>query len=637
MTPLLLDYYNRELQYLREMGREFALRYPKVGGRLGLAGSDCSDPHVERLLEGVAFLSARVHLKIDAEFPTFVDGLADLVAPHLTAPTPAAMIARFEPDDDQGSLAEGIPVPRGTSLRAAVAGARTPCEFRTTREVQLWPLQLLDAAYRPQQSPAASQIPGIGAAGCCVELQCRVTAGLRTDALQLDRLPIQLNGDAGKASRLYELLLAGQTRVLLRDDRDGQTINPVPTAQLSPCGFADSESLFPDDPRVSRGHRLLAEYFLLPDKFRAFEIRGLRAGLHELATDRFTILLLCENEDSFFDRRLTPRDFELFCTPAVNLFRKRADRVQVGSAKREFHVLPDRSRPTDFEVWRICNVTGYVGTQGDKLPFIPAHGVKPPAPEAGVFGLYSQERRPRVPTSPQPRRETLADDDSDLGTEVFLTLTDPGGGPVNENLRQIAVSTYCTNRRLAARLSTGAEFGVDVALPVKRITAIAGPTSPRPPLVFGGRTGAWKFLSHLSLNYLSLLDADTGANSGSDGHAAGNGAARPAALTELLSLYSDPDDRAARREIDGIKSIRSHPLVGRLPLSGPLVYGRGLQIEIRCDEDCFAGGRAFLFASVLERFLAEYVTINSFTQTTLHTQRGEIHQWPSRTGRHPTL
>ncbi|MGE0373840.1 MAG: type VI secretion system baseplate subunit TssF [Planctomycetaceae bacterium] len=615
----MLDYYNRELQYLREMGREFATRYPRVGGRLGLGGSECSDPHVERLLEGVAFLSARVHLKIDSEFPTFVDGLVDLVAPHLTAPTPAAMIARFEPDADQGSLAAGIPVPRGTGLRTPVPGARTPCEFRTTREISLWPLQLLSSCYRSQHAPQASQIPGFGSAGCWLEIQCRVTAGLRTNALPLDTLSIQLNGDAGQAGRLYELLLAGRTRVLLRDDRDGGPIVPLPNAVLVPCGFTDAESLFPDDPRVSRGHRLLAEYFLLPQKFRAFEVRGVQAALAQLETDRFSILLLCDREEPTLERRITARDFEIFCTPAVNLFRKRADRLPVSAAKREFHVLPDRSRPTDFEVWRIFHVTGHVGTQGEKLPFVPAHGIKPPF--AGAFGLYSQERRPRVPSS--DLRQDTQGEDLDLGTEVFLTLTGPDGGPVQGDLRQLSVSTYCTNRRHAARVSSGAEFGVDIALPVKRITAVAGPTPPRPPLVFGGRTGAWKFLSHLSLNYLSLLDPDADA--------------RPAALTELLSLYSFPDDRAARREIDGLTAIRAHAVVERLPLAGPLVHGRGLQIEIHCDEDRFCGGRAFLFASVLERFLAEYVSINSFTHTRLLTQRGEIHQWPPRTGRRPML
>ncbi|MBX3436478.1 MAG: type VI secretion system baseplate subunit TssF [Planctomycetaceae bacterium] len=621
MTPQMLDYYNRELQYLREMGREFAQRYPKVGRRLGLNSGECSDPHVERLLEGVAFLSARVHLKIDSEFPTFVDGLVDLVAPHLTSPTPSAMIARFEPDDDQGSLSAGLSVPRGTSLRTAVTGARTLCEFRTTRELLLWPLKLLGANYRSQQSPASSQIPGFGSAGCCLELPCRVTAGLRANALQMDTLPLQLNGDAGHAGRLYELLLSGRTRVLLRDDGDPKSVIPVPDAALVPCGFSDAESLFPEDPRVSRGHRLLAEYFLLPQKFRAFEIRGLQSALQQLDTDRFSILLLCEREDPLLERRVTAQDFVAFCTPAINLFRKRADRLPVRATRQEFHVLPDRSRPTDFEIWRMIQVTGFTGAQGDPLPFVPAHGTQPQ--DFGEFGLYTQERRPRVPSA-ELRRDPFTED-QDLGTGVFLTLTRPGGGPVTADLRQLSISTYCTNRRLAARLSAGAEFGVEIALPVKRITAVAGPTPPREPLVFGGRMAAWKFLSHLSLNYLSLLDDSKGTGTGR------------AALGELLSLYVSPNDRAARREIDGLMEVRARPVVGRLPLPGPLVYGRGLSIDLRCDEDSFCGGRAFLFATVLERFLAEYVTINSFTQTTLHTQRGEIYRWSPRTGRRPTL
>ncbi len=616
MNPLFLDAYDRELQYLREMGREFADRYPKVGRRLGLHAGEVADPHVERLLEGVAFLAARVHLKIDSEFGTFVDGLVDLVAPHLTAPRPAAMIARFEPDDDKGSLAEGVVVPRGTSLRSSVPGSRTACDFRTTREFTLWPLQVVGAEYVSRQSPRSSEIPGIGAAGCAISLSFRVTAGLRTDALAVEALPLQLNGDAGQAERLFELLVVGTTRVLVRDDVTGRVVS-VADGHVEPLGFEDDESLFPLDPRTSRGHRLLAEYFLLPAKFASVCVRGLGEAVRGLATDRWSLLLLPEGEDSALERRVTPRDLELFCTPAVNLFPKRADRIRTAPETREYHVLPDRSRPTDFEVWQIRSVTGFDRRLDDGVPFVPAHGVDPRTLGCGVYG---KERRPRVP-SERVRREQPAE--RDLGTEVFLTLTAPEGGLPADLPGQLSVETFCTNRDLAARLPHGCDFGVDVALPVARITAAVGPTPPRPPLVFGGRETGWKFLSHLSLNHLSLLDDES-----SDG---------PAALVELLQLYCDPDDRPARRQLEGVLAITARNVVRRLPIRGPLVHGRGLEIDVRCDEESFPGRRAVPFVSVLERFLSEYVSLNSFTRTVLTTQRGEVHRWPIRTGRRPTL
>lgn len=156
MDPRLLKYYNDELQHLREVGAEFAAEFPKIAGRLGLDQFECTDPYVERLLEGFAFLAARVQLKLDAQFPAFTQHLLEVVYPHLLAPLPSMAVVWMQPDPGEGSLAEGVRLPPGTLLRSQVAkGEQTACEYRTAHEVVLWPLELVQAQYLcPARAPS---------------------------------------------------------------------------------------------------------------------------------------------------------------------------------------------------------------------------------------------------------------------------------------------------------------------------------------------------------------------------------------------------------------------------------------------------------------------------------------------------
>src|SRR5713101_556004 len=148
MDPRLLKYYNRELQFMREMGGEFAKEFPKIAGRLGLDGFECADPYVERLLEGFAFLAARVQLKIDAEFPRFTQHLLETIYPGYLAPVPSMAMVQFQPDPSEGSLAAGVPVPRGSALRSMLGkGEITACEYRTAHEVTLWPVEIQEVEH----------------------------------------------------------------------------------------------------------------------------------------------------------------------------------------------------------------------------------------------------------------------------------------------------------------------------------------------------------------------------------------------------------------------------------------------------------------------------------------------------------
>jgi len=207
MDPRLLRYYNRELQHVREMGAEFAQEFPKIAGRLGMDSADVADPYVERLLEGFAFLAARVQLRIDAEFPEFTQNLLELVYPDYLAPLPSMAVVQFEPVLEEGALADGFVVPRHTNLRSILGrGERTACEFRTAHDVTFWPIEVTEAKYYNSAGALATiDVDRLDNVRAGIRLRLHTTGGLAFSDLSIDNLMMFLKGSGQIPYRLYDI------------------------------------------------------------------------------------------------------------------------------------------------------------------------------------------------------------------------------------------------------------------------------------------------------------------------------------------------------------------------------------------------------------------------------------------------
>jgi type VI secretion system protein ImpG len=624
MDPRHLDYYNRELQYLRELGGEFAAEFPKIAARLGLSGFECADPYVERLLEGFAFLAARVRLKIDAEFPDFTQHLLEMVYPHYLAPTPSMAIVQLQPDLAEGSLAEGFVLPRDTVLRGVIGkGEQTACEYRTAQETVLWPLELTEAEYFTHGGPVAkTDLPALARSKAGIRLRLQVTAGLTLEQLSLDGLTLFLRGGDELPFRLYERLLANTVAILAQPLE-----RPLPWCEvlgadcLRPLGFADEQALLPYTPRSFQGYRNLHEYFAFPERFLFVEVRGLANALRRAPGNAIDLIVLLSTGDPALQNTLDASSFALFCTPAVNLFPKRCDRIHLSDAVHEHHLIPDRTRPMDFEVYRVDGVTGFGAATTDAQEFLPFYSARNLTGHNEHPAYYTLHRAPRRLSARQRRQGPRT---SYVGSEVFIDLVDAAQAPYRSDLRQLAVTALCTNRDLPLQMPVGVgktDFTLEEGAPMAAVRIVSGPTAPEPSNAHGDT--AWRLISHLSLNYLSIVD------SGPDQGAA--------ALRELLSLYADLANAATRKQIEGVKSIASRPITRRLPESRPVTYGRGLELTLVCDETAFEGTGTFLLGSVLERFFARYVSINGFTETVLKTDRGEVMRWPPTIGRRQIL
>lgn len=624
MDPRLLEYYNSELLHVRETAAEFAREFPKIAGRLALEGVECADPYVERLLEGFAFLAARVQLKIDSEFPAFTQHLMEMVFPGFLSPVPSMAMVRFEPDLAEGALAQGIEVPRGSVLRArpsSMPGPSTACEFRTAHGVKLWPIELAEAKYLayPPELPRELQLGQKVQAA--VRLRLRATAGLRFNAIALDRLTVHLSGNPGVAARLHEGLLSSALGVLvLPSTPKARWFHFADAAEVRRVGYCDEEALLPPPARSFRGYRLLREYFAFPSRYLFAQIGGLQKGLAKCKDTELDVLVLLGRADSTLENVVDAGNFSLYCTPAVNLFPKRADRIHLSQRVTEHHVVPDRTRPMDFEVFGVTEVTGFASSLDEEQRFRPLYASVDQA-SGGGDGFYTVRRMPRMHSAKQRRQGTRT---NYVGTEVFMSLVDPAAAPYAAELTQISISTLCTNRDLPLVMPTGgqSDFTLDAAAPVRAVRCLGVPSRPVEPILDGSL--AWRCISHLSLNYLSLSDLNE-----QDG---------AAALREMLRLYARDNESVVRRYLEGVRSVRVQPITRRMPGRGPVTFGRGMEIRLACDERAFEGTGAFLLGSVLEEFFARHASLNSFTETALDVVgRGEVMRWPTRFGQRPLL
>ena len=627
MDPRLLRYYNRELQHVREMGGEFAREYPKIAGRLGLEGFECADPYVERLLEGFAFLAARVQLKLDAQQPVFTQHLMEMVYPHYLAPVPSMAVVEMVADLKESGLVAGHTVPRHTALRSLTGrDDRTACEYRTAHDVTLWPIKLAEAKYFDTPAAIAAAgvaIPANRTVRAGLRLKFTVTAGAQASQLAMDELPVFLAGADELPKRLYEQLLGNAVSVVVRaKGSDGIASTWLEGSSICAKGFADDESMIPYSGRSFSGYRLLQEYFACPERFLFAVFTGLRQALARAQGSEFEIVVLFDRGVSRLHNAVDAGNFRLFCTPAINLFPRRADRIHLQEGKTDYHVLADRTRPMDFEIHSLGQVEGFGDSQEPEQQFQPFYGCDERTWQGGHGAFYTVRREPRQLSARQKLQGARS---SYTGSELFVALVDSNEAPYSSRLRQVGMQLMCTNRDLPLQMpvgKAGTDFTLEVGAPVEAVRCVAGPTKPRAPVV-GGET-AWRLVSHLQLNYVSLLG---------EGNADG-----AAALREMLTLYCDEFDSGARRQIEGIKAVSSQPIVRRIPVPGPISFGRGLEITLTCDDGAFEGTGAFLLGSVMQHFFARYVSVNSFTETVLRTlERNEVARWPARLGTRQTL
>ncbi len=619
MDERLLKAYNIELAHLREMGAEFAAEFPKVAARLSMEGLEVADPYVERLLEGFAFMSARVQVKLDAEFPRFTQSLLDIVYPNYLSPTPSFAVVEMVFNPEFSALIPGPIVPRGTRISAPLQRADLArCGFTSAHEMRLWPIAIEAASYFVfAPDLPLKQIKTKEPVRGGVRIRLKSLVGCRFDTLGCDELKFYLSGPNEQALMLYESIMANRQGILVL--AGGEVVKYLPPTCVQEVGFAIDEALLPADSREFQGYRNLREYFAFSQRFLFIKLTGLMEALQHVDSADCEIVFLSGNSFEVLETTIDKAAFALWAVPVANLFPIKSDRVFVDDSRFEYQVIVDRTHPIDYEVFSIDKVQGVRSDSDTKTEFKPFYAQGTGDFERSTHAYYTVRREPRTLTN---RQLTNGARTGYLGTEVFLTLVDEREAPYSKNIQQLALDVTATNLDLPLLIPIGnfSKLQIDTDAPVSHCKGIAGPSRPRTGFADGDY--AWRLIGHLTQNYLSIFET-------------GQGSA-VSALQEMLALYVDSADQVAKRQIEGIVGLDSKPIVRRLPMAGPIVFGRGLGITLTLSESNFAGSGAYLFGAVLERFFAQHVSINSFVETTLiSTTRGLIAKWPARTGNKP--
>lgn len=614
MLDRILPYYERELTALRQLGREFANEYPKVAGRLHLDGETVADPHVERLVEAFAFLTARIRLKLDDEFPEITEALLNLLYPHYLRPIPSLTIVQFQTGPADATLSGRYRIDRHTALVSRPVRGM-PCRFRTCYPVDLWPIRLAGVALEAIERAPFQRRGSDAVAMLRLSFEC--FEGLTFGELGIDRLRLFLDGESWISHSLYELLLGHAQGVVLADGGGGDARHIERSRDgIRPVGFAADEGLLDYGPRSFPGYRLLTEYFNFPEKFLFVDLEGLDAATGAGFGSSLEVSIPIGPVERMerleaLQQTVSREHVKLGCTPAVNLFKRMAEPIRIDHRRTEYQVLPDVRRPWGMEVYGIESVQRVRRNGRDEeIADIPAffglthgHGSEP----AG--GHWYEHRRP----------STRADDS---GTDLFLALADTSLNPATPAGDTLSVEVTCTNRDLPGRLPFGGgsgDFELEAGGTVARVAVLRKPTPTVRPELRGGTQ--WRLISHLALNHLSIV------GSGRD------------ALLELLSLYNIDDRQATRQQIAGITGVASRPVTARIGRPPRTAFCRGVEVELTFDEDEYVGGSAYLLASVLERFVALYASVNSFTRLVARSRQreGALAEWPPRTGEQPLL
>ena len=613
MREELLEYYERELAYLRQLGGKFAEKYPRVASRLLLEPDRCDDPHVERLLEGFAFMAARVHLRIDDDFPEVTSALLGIVAPHYLRPIPSMTIVECQVDPEQGKQTAGQTMPAGTSLATRRLVDGQPCRFRTAYPVDLWPFTVGECEWRqPERLSDPVRVPG--AAGVLrVQLQC--ARDVLFSQLNPPKVAFHLAGESNVVHTLYELLCRNCIAILVRNpqQRGGRTVS-IPLSRLRAMGFDEHEALLPYPRRSFDGYRLLQEYFTFSEKFLFFELAGLQA-IAEAGCGGQAEILFCfsrferPERSQDLETGVSARTLRMGCTPVVNLYSQVAEPILITHAKHEYPVIPNARRQETMEVHSIDEVMAANTSRRESIRIDPLYAYRYQARSGSNRVYWHALRRKNEVGEREP-------------STMELSLVDVDGTMTEPNAEVLTVRCSCSDFDLPSRLPFGLEEGDFTAedFPAIRwITALRRPTPSYDPPQAKGQL--WRLVSQLSLNYLSLSEEGTGA------------------LQEILRLHNFTDSSYLENQIGGIVRLGSRPHFAIMQSAYGNLPARGTRVEVEFDERQFVGGGVYLFANVLDRFLGSYTSINSFCQLAARSsQRKEaLGEWPPKAGYKPLI
>lgn len=596
MKDVLLDFYERELEFIREEGREFARRFPKIAARLRLSDAETiEDPHVGRLIEAFALLCARLRIKMEDEFPEICQTVLQALYPQYVAPVPPISICQLWLSDMSLDIPYGRTYHRGDRLESEqIDGVQ--CEFRLCYDTQLLPIAIPSIEYL--EPPFPFEVEKSWKDDALAAIRIRLTSQsdkLPLGRMQFDQLRFYLGGSTALGTELFESFFRDALGVSIYTPKNLRGTS-LPSDSIRHVGFGDHQGLFSDDPRTIKAYRLLWEFFAAPEKFRFVDlaIQSVWAKSTEDA-DVVDLVIPLRRTNSTIQRDLRNDTIRLGCTPIVNLFEHRAESIRLSKNKTEHRVIPSARKTEGMEVISIDSVSASNPGGQEKRRFLPFF-MPNHVGDGNAEPMYWHASRRRLLTEAA---------EGDRGTDVFLTLVDLQSNPLSMEEWTLHVVTTCCNRDMVSRLPFGRgrpRLTLRDAGGAVQTEMLIPPTPTRRPTQSDDYY--WKLISHLSLNHLAIGNESNGAET----------------LREILTLYNPSEEDANKRAIQSIEKVTYQRGVARLRTPAGSGFCRGLEVEILVDEERLVGMGPYLFATILDHFFSLYATVNSFTRLTVKTK-----------------
>lgn len=586
MSDDLLPYYEKELAYIRQLGKEFSEQHPKIASRLGIADDTIEDPHVSRLIESFAYLNARIQYKLEDDFPEISDAFLNVLYPHYLRQIPSCSVIQFNADETKADSVSNI------SKDAYLDTAKfnnTQCRFKTVYPVEMVPLEVTKAQIksRPFSTPGSKHARG---AGSVLHIQLKpINDDFEIHELDFKQLRFYLKGQPQYIHPFYELLFRNCHGVVMTHSEDDLKPIYLDKSSIQQVGFNEDEGLLPYPNQSFIGYRLLTEFFVFPEKFMFIDIDDISSNFNENYKKELNIYIYLDSADMELERNISRDNLLLGCTPVINLFPMQAEPIKLTHYENSYEVIPDLRQYNSLEVYSIDTVS-VSDPSGNINQYTPFYGKEHDLAKDTVFWSSNRQTKDSNKNKYSPK------------TMTSISLSDINFNPAAENNHVLLVETTCCNHDLPSIISIGSDqsdlYCVSNSPPTKSIQFLHQPsTTIYPPLKNKAR---WRLLSHLNLNHLSLTSDDNSAS----------------ALKEILQLYDFTDRRSTKLIIESITCITVKQATAPLKINDKSALCNGLDITIELDQKLLSGSSGYLLASVLESFFKLYCPINSFVRCT---------------------
>jgi type VI secretion system protein ImpG len=606
MSNDLLHYYERELAWLKQAGRDFAHAHPAIAANL-LSADGNTDPQMAHLVEAIAFLNARIQQQLDDDFPAITDALLEHLYPHYLAPLPSMVIVEMTAPE---GLERAVTIAARSTIEVP-GSSGTACKFSTIYPVTLLPYRLAAAELRPR--PFHMPIPEAARNAVSI-LRLQFATSLADFSLaqsSIDHLQLFIRAPSQHAWRLHELMTCHCLHIAIaHGDCDAAPVE-LAAHNVRAMGFGDGETMLPGSDTSQPAYHYLTDFFCFPDKFLFVELRGLAAASIG-KPGNFCVSFYLDASERDLERNLCADFFSLTATPAINLFPHTAEPIRLVPHCMDYPLVPDIRELEAYEVYSVEHVERIDSISGERTSILPFFGLTHDGRGCRQFWHHRRQlvRRGRG---------------NEPGFDSFIAFSDQTCDGTNDDDDAVMhVSLLCSNRNLPSKLPTAELPGFQLRQNPGRVHQIRALTTPTTVTRLNpGNNSRWRLLSQLNLNLAGLLEQPDAAH----------------ALRNMLRLYDYADSATTRALIDAIVQVQCTCAMAQLRDGKRAILCRGIDVCVTLDETLLVGTSITLYLSILEHFLAQSVSINSFVRVSARLRgRQEIFKrWPARAGTRPVL